>query len=115
VRGAPQPRFAAAMRLPARPDPRERDPEEAVRMSQAQPRVAAFEGNVRRGGWGGGPEASLGGAAGDGECQTGRPLTGSRHIEVDVVALDDSLGLHVEDRNADGYTSCAPRVTPIAI
>jgi hypothetical protein len=43
VRGAPQPRFAAAMRLPARPDPRERDPEEAVRMSQAQPRVAAFE------------------------------------------------------------------------
>lgn len=43
MRGAPQPRFAAAMRLPARPDPRERDPEEAVRMSQAQARVAAFE------------------------------------------------------------------------
>jgi len=28
---------------PARPDPRECDPEEAVRMSQAQARVAAFE------------------------------------------------------------------------
>ena len=28
---------------PARPDPRQRDPEEALRMSQAQARVAVFE------------------------------------------------------------------------